>query len=136
VGDLDILVTARRGGPVVDRFAAYDEVARVPARGTTRAAAVLRSGLAVDLRVVPAASYGAALAYFTGSKSHNIAVRTLGQQASLKVNEYGVFRGTARLAGATEESVYAALGLPFIRTCPVKGVTTPGCFRKRMTDRQ
>jgi DNA polymerase (family 10) len=86
VGDLDILVTAGRGSPVVERFVAYDEVARVTARGGTRAAVVLRGRLAVDLRVVPEVSYGAALHYFTGSKAHNIAVRALGQQAGLKVN--------------------------------------------------
>jgi DNA polymerase (family 10) len=114
VGDIDLLVTAGRGCPVVDRFADYDEVAEVLARGTTRATARLRSGLQVDLRVVPRASYGAALHYFTGSKPHNIAVRQLGQEAGLKINEYGVFRDGRRIAGATEESVFASVGLPWI----------------------
>ena len=74
VGDLDILVTARNGRPVIEHFVAYDEVDTVLSRGTTRAAVILRSGLQVDLRVVPEESYGAALYYFTGSRSHNIAV--------------------------------------------------------------
>lgn len=114
VGDLDILVTARRGSPVMDWFTDYDEVAEVVAKGTTRATVVLRSRLQVDLRVVPEASYGAALYYFTGSKAHNIAVRRIGQEHGLKINEYGVFRGKRRIAGETEESVFRSVGLPYI----------------------
>ncbi|MGB5775639.1 MAG: DNA polymerase/3'-5' exonuclease PolX [Sedimenticolaceae bacterium] len=114
VGDIDILVTAPSGNAVMRRFASYDEVERVVAQGDTRATAVLRSNLQVDLRVVEAASYGAALAYFTGSKAHNIALRKRAQKKGLKLNEYGVFRGKKRIAGETEESVYAALGLPWI----------------------
>ena len=114
VGDLDILVTARSAGMVMERFVAYDEVREVLARGDTKASVVLKSGLQADLRLVPADSYGAALHYFTGSKAHNIAVRRLAQARGLKVNEYGVFRGARRVAGETEESVFAAVGLPFI----------------------
>lgn len=114
VGDLDILVTARDAAAVIERFAAYGEVAQVVSSGSTRAAVRLRSGLGVDLRVVPEVSYGAALHYFTGSKAHNVAIRRLGQGRGLKINEYGVFRGTKRIAGETEESVYRAVGLPYI----------------------
>ena len=114
VGDLDILVTARSAGTVMERFVAYDEVREVLARGDTKSSVVLKSGLQVDLRLVPAESYGAALHYFTGSKAHNIAIRRLAQARGLKVNEYGVFRGARRIAGETEESVFAAVGLPFI----------------------
>ena len=114
VGDLDLLVTASSGGAVMERFVAYDEVREVLARGETKASVVLKSGLQVDLRLVPAESYGAALHYFTGSKAHNIAIRRLAQTRGLKVNEYGVFRGARRVAGETEESVFAAVGLPFI----------------------
>jgi DNA polymerase (family 10) len=74
VGDLDMLVAAGKGSDVVERFIAYDEVAEIVAHGDTRSTVVLRSGLQVDLRVVPEDSYGAALHYFTGSKAHNIAV--------------------------------------------------------------
>ena len=76
----------------MDYFIAYDEVAKVVAKGSTRATVQLKSGIQVDLRVVPPKSYGAALHYFTGSKSHNIAVRKLGQARGLKINEYGIFR--------------------------------------------
>ena len=114
VGDLDILVAAAVGAPVMKRFVAYDEVKNVLAQGETRSSIVLKSGLQVDLRVVPPESYGAALHYFTGSKAHNIAVRKLGQGRGLKINEYGVFRGKNRIAGETEEDVYRAVGLPYI----------------------
>ncbi|HXG21708.1 MAG TPA: DNA polymerase/3'-5' exonuclease PolX [Methylomirabilota bacterium] len=114
VGDLDILVTARPKSPVIERFVAYSEVAEVTAKGGTRASVCLASGLQVDLRVVPEESYGAALHYFTGSKAHNIAIRELGQQRGLKINEYGVFKDSRHIAGETEESVFQAVGLPFI----------------------
>jgi DNA polymerase (family 10) len=114
VGDLDILIAADAAVPVMERLRAYDEVRDVLASGETRSSVVLRSGLQVDVRVVPRESFGAALHYFTGSKSHNIAIRRLGQAKGLKINEYGVFRGATRVAGETEESVYQAVGLPYI----------------------
>ena len=114
VGDLDILVTTCGESDVMQRFTGYDEVQEVRSRGDTRATVVLRCGLQVDLRVVPQASFGAALHYFTGSKAHNIAIRRLGQQKRLKINEYGIFRGDKRVAGASEEEVFAAVDLPWI----------------------
>ena len=114
IGDLDILVTAPAGRAVMDRFVAYQEVRDVLARGETKSSVRLQSGLQVDLRVVPQESYGAALLYFTGSKAHNVVLRQLAQQRGLKLNEYGVFRGDKPVAGETEESVYASLGLPWI----------------------
>ncbi|MGD9788512.1 MAG: DNA polymerase/3'-5' exonuclease PolX [Sulfuricellaceae bacterium] len=114
VGDIDLLAVAVNGAAVTARFTAYDEVAEVLAAGDTRASARLRCGLQVDLRVVPSESLGAALHYFTGSKAHNIAVRRLAQEQGLKINEYGVFRGKQRVAGETEEALYAAVGLPYI----------------------
>ena len=114
VGDLDILVTARKSSPVMQRFLEYDEVARVLSSGDTRSSVVLRSGLQVDLRRVEQSSFGAALQYFTGSKDHNIAIRRLGQQRGLRINEYGVFRFEKRVAGRTEASVYRSVDLPFI----------------------
>jgi len=114
VGDLDILVTCRRDTPVMDRFVAYPEVSELVSKGETRSTVHLRSGMQVDLRLVPEASYGAALHYFTGSKAHNIAVRRLGVKQGLKINEYGVFRDDKRVAGRTEEQVYASVDLPFI----------------------
>jgi DNA polymerase (family 10) len=114
VGDLDILVTAAANSPVMPRFIAYDEVADVLSAGSTRASVVLKSGLQVDLRVVAQQAYGAALHYFTGSKAHNIAIRRIAQTLGLKVNEYGVFHGSERIAGDDEASVYATVGLPYI----------------------
>jgi DNA polymerase (family 10) len=114
VGDLDIVVTARPSSRATERFVEYEEVGEVLGRGDTRASVVLRCGLQVDLRVVAPASYGAALHYFTGSKAHNIAVRRLAQAKGLKINEYGVFRNARRIAGETEASVYACVGLPYI----------------------
>jgi DNA polymerase (family X) len=114
VGDLDILVTAKAADAVMTRFDAYPEVAETLAKGETRASVLLRSGLQVDLRVVDPESFGAALHYFTGSKAHNVAVRRMAQRKGLKISEYGVFRGSRRVAGETEVSVYAAVGLPWI----------------------
>ncbi len=114
VGDLDILVTARQPAAAIARLRDYEEVAQVVEAGNTRATVILRAGLQVDLRAVPLDCFGAALHYFTGSKAHSIALRRLARAQGLKVNEYGVFRGCQRLAGETETSVYAALGLPYI----------------------
>lgn len=114
IGDLDILVTASPGSPVMERTVVYPEVREILAQGPTKTSLRLASGLQVDVRVVPEDSYGAALQYFTGSKAHSVALRQLAQQLGLKLNEYGVFRGDRSVAGATEESVYAAVGLPWI----------------------
>ena len=114
VGDLDILVSASPDSDVMPHFIAYDEVSEVLAQGATRASVVLKSRLQVDLRVVADPAWGAALCYFTGSKAHNIALRRIARDNGLKLNEYGVFRGSERLAGESEASVYGALGLPWI----------------------
>ena len=114
VGDVDILVASAKSAAVTDRFVHGDDVVKVLAEGETKSAVVLRGGLQVDLRVVPLAAFGAALHYFTGSKAHNIAVRTMGVKRKLKVNEYGVFRGKKMIAGRTEEEVYRTVGLPYI----------------------
>ena len=114
VGDLDFLVASDTPERVAERFIRYGEVKTVLAKGTTKASVLLASGIQADLRVVPPESFGAALHYFTGSKAHNIAVRRLGIERGLKINEYGVWRGERRIAGETEQSVYAAVGLPYI----------------------
>jgi DNA polymerase (family 10) len=95
-------------------LAKYENVANVLAHGSTRTTVVLRSGLQVDLRVVPKASYGAALMYFTGSKAHNITLRGLANDHGWKLNEYGLFAGKRRIAGASEEEIYGKLGLSMI----------------------
>jgi DNA polymerase (family 10) len=114
VGDLDILVSARRDSPVMQRFVDYDEAREIVSQGSTRSTLILQSGMQVDLRLVPQVAYGAALHYFTGSKAHNIRVRRMGVEQGLKINEYGVFRDDERVAGESEESVYASVGLPYI----------------------
>lgn len=114
VGDLDLLVACDDPVAIMDRFVAYDEVRDVVSQGETRSTVHLRCGMQVDLRVVPQASWGAALHYFTGSKAHNIAVRRRGVERGLKINEYGVFRDADLIAGETEEAVFESVGLPFI----------------------
>lgn len=114
VGDLDILVTCKKGCKVMDHFVQYEDVQDVISQGTTRSTVRLRSDVQVDVRVVSEVCYGAALHYFTGNKAHNIAVRRMGQRKKLKINEYGVFKGNKRIAGRTEADVYAQVNLPFI----------------------
>ncbi len=115
VGDADLLVLCEEGrGRVMDHFTAYPGAREVESAGETRGRILLRSGLPVDIRILPRESYGAALQYFTGSKEHNVALRTMGVEEGLKVNEYGVFRGEDRVAGAEEKEVYRALDLPWI----------------------
>ena len=114
IGDLDILATTTHPAAAIDRFAAYPDVGKVLSRGDTRVTVRLRGGLQVDLRVVEPAAYGAALMYFTGSKEHNIELRQIAQDKAYKLNEYGLYRGTRRIAGKTEQEVYAKLGLDWI----------------------
>ena len=116
VGDLDLLATCRRGyeNQLMKAFVAFEDVARVDAQGRSKSSVHLRSGLQVDLRIVPQLSYGAALHYFTGSKAHNVAVRKLAMEKGLKINEYGVYQDDKRIAGETEPAVYDAAGLCYI----------------------
>ena len=114
VGDVDILVASSHPAPIADAFVKYREVKQVLARGGTKCTVVLRPGVQVDLRIVPRASFGAALHYLTGSKPHNIAVRLMGVKRHLKINEYGIFRGTRQIGGGTEEEVFKAVVLPWI----------------------
>jgi len=113
-GDLDLLAVSSNSVEAMDRLEHHPLVEKVLARGETKQCVRLRSGIELDLRVVPVESYGAAMQYFTGSKEHNIVVRRRAQERGLKLNEYGVFRGDEYVAGRTEADVYAAVGLPFI----------------------
>jgi len=114
IGDLDVLVTSSDSPKVMARFVQYPEVAKILSQGGTRATVKLRGGLQVDLRAVEPPAYGAALLYFTGSKAHNIELRKIAQEHSYKLNEYGLFKGTRRVAGATEVEIYAKLGLDWM----------------------
>jgi len=115
VGDLDILVATTQPREVLVAFAALPQVERVLARGDTKSSVVIE-GLQVDCRAVAPDQFGAAWQYFTGSQAHNIRLRGMALRLGLLLNEYGVFRvdGDVRVAGATEEEVYAALGLRWI----------------------
>ena len=119
VGDIDILLVSAEPQAVMDHFVKLPEVRQVIAHGPTKSSVKLRSGPNVDLRIVPAKSYGAALLYFTGSKAHNVVLRQLAIKKGYKLNEYGLFRLSSSgkeqsVAGETEEEIYRTLGLPFI----------------------
>ncbi len=114
IGDIDLLAAAADAGAVMRRFLACDAIERRLGAGETKASVALRGGIQVDLRVIPAESWGAALVYFTGSKDHGVHLRKLAQAAGLLLNEYGLFRGKRRVAGADERGVYQALGLHWI----------------------
>jgi DNA polymerase (family 10) len=140
IGDLDLLVDADDADDVMNQLARFEELATVIGRGDTKMSIRLGRGLQIDLRVVPAKSFGAALQYFTGSKDHNVVLRGMAKDRGLRINEYGVFKAPDRrgkpggshrdesetdepdfkdvespnyLAGRTEEEVYAAIDLPW-----------------------
>ncbi|MFW6414833.1 MAG: DNA polymerase/3'-5' exonuclease PolX [Thermodesulfobacteriota bacterium] len=114
VGDLDILLAGEDSEEIMRHFVENPEVEEVISHGGTRSSVVLIAGIQVDLRVVDKSSFGSALHYFTGSRAHNIAIRHLGLQQGIKVNEYGVFRQKEKLAGRTEQEVFDVLGLDYI----------------------
>ncbi len=114
IGDVDLLVGSERSGEIFDRVGASAEVASVVLRGDTKMTVLLTSGVQVDVRVVAPESYGSALQYFTGSKEHNVRLRSLARDLGLKINEYGVYRDDTAIAGRTEFDVYDAVGLSWI----------------------
>ncbi|MCH5376324.1 MAG: DNA polymerase/3'-5' exonuclease PolX [Planctomycetes bacterium] len=114
VGDLDVLVTSDNHNEVMDALANHEQVTEVLQRGETKQRVRLVNGIEMDLRVVPAESYGAAMQYFTGSKEHNIELRKRAQKRKLELNEYGLFSGKKSIAGKTEEEIYKALDLAWI----------------------
>lgn len=119
IGDIDILAVADEPEQIMKAFVGMPEVLNVSAKGDTKASARFNWGLDVDLRVVPKESYGAALMYFTGSKDHNVVLRSLALKKGYTLNEYGLFelhkgQKGKRVAGKTEEEVYKILGMEFI----------------------
>ncbi len=116
VGDLDLLVVAADRDAVMDHLEAYPECSQTIGRGETKISIRVGKAFQVDMRVVEADQFGAALQYFTGSQAHNIHTRRIAKEKGLKINEYGVFKveDDSRVAGASEEEVYAAIGLPWI----------------------
>ncbi len=116
VKDIDLVATTKSPAQLMVGFVHLPQVEQVIMHGPTRSSVLLREGVQVDLRVVERESFGAALAYLTGSKGHNIRLRDMALKQGLKINEYGIFRGKdeKRLGGSEEEDVYRLLGLPFI----------------------
>jgi len=115
-GDLDILATTDEPEAIREAFQQLPDIAEIEQAGDTKISGRLRIGVQIDLRVLPPASYGAALVYFTGSKDHNIALRGRAQDMGLKISEWAIepTAGGPPLPAATEEEVYAAVGLPWI----------------------
>ncbi|MFI2609287.1 DNA polymerase/3'-5' exonuclease PolX [Kitasatospora sp. NPDC018619] len=116
VGDVDLLATAEESAPLMAALTGLPYVAEVIGSGSTKTSVRTTEGVQVDLRVLPEEDWGAALVYFTGSKAHNIKLRTMAVRAGLKLSEYGLFEvdGGAKVVSESEEEVYAALGLPWI----------------------
>ncbi|WP_294954853.1 DNA polymerase/3'-5' exonuclease PolX [Sulfurovum sp.] len=114
VGDLDVLTTSKDPAKLINYFVAYPAVKEIVSHGNTRSTVILKNDLQVDLRCVKEESYGAALHYFTGSKSHNIAIRVMAKEQGMKVNEYGLFKDEKKIAGATETEMYEGVGLRYI----------------------
>lgn len=127
IGDADVLVACETPDPIMKHFTAYPDAERVEMAGSTRGTILLKSGLKVDLRILPRRAYGAALHYFTGSKDHNVAVRMLGVERGLRISEYGVFRVPKgkkaeemgkeegkRIGGEREEDVFQAVGMAWV----------------------
>jgi DNA polymerase (family 10) len=114
IGDLDAVAASTDSAAVMKHFTAFAGITQVIASGETKTSVVLKGGLQVDLRVVHPKSFGAALTYFTGSKSHNVHLRRIAQARGLLLNEYGLFRDGVAIAGRTEEEIYRALGLSWM----------------------
>jgi DNA polymerase (family 10) len=116
IGDVDFVCSSTSPEPVLDCFVSLPNVKEVIGRGPTKASILTHQNQQMDLRVVPPESYGAALQYFTGSKAHNVKVRTLAQRKGLTLNEYDLAEvATGRkIASHTEEDVYRALGLAWV----------------------
>ncbi len=116
IGDIDILVGSDDPQRAMDTFISYPQTEEVLLKGPTKTSIRLADGVQVDMRVVEPSSYGAALQYFTGSKEHNVTLRSLAIDLGYKINEYGVYRKESgeKVAGETEEGVYSALGMQWM----------------------
>lgn len=115
VGDLDILALSERSAEVMDFFTKISEVSSVLSKGPTKSSVVLKIGINCDLRVISPDSFGAALQYFTGSKDHNVQVRTISVNKGYKLNEYGLFDSKGKIIPTKdEEGIYEKLGMQYI----------------------
>jgi len=114
IGDIDILVTSKKPIKVMDAFVKLPQVDKILAKGGTKSSVLLKNGMQADVRVVEPGSFGAAVYYFTGSKQHNIQVREMAVKKGLKINEYGIYKGSKRIGGEDENDIFKALGLSYI----------------------
>ena len=114
VGDIDILVSASKTEKIMEVFTNFESVEKILGQGETKSSIRLREGFDADLRVVDSSSFGSALQYFTGSKSHNIKMRKIAISNGFKLNEYGIFKDGKKVAGETEEEIYKKLGMSFV----------------------
>lgn len=114
IGDIDFLVVSKKPKKVMQYFVSLPGVVKIWGQGSTKSSVRLQGGLDVDLRIVPAKSYGAALQYFTGSKEHNIETRKIAIDLGLKLNEYGLYKGKKMIASKTEKQIYSALNMQYV----------------------
>ncbi len=115
VGDFDILAVSSNPEDAMELFSKMKGVTNIVVKGPTKTTVDLDIGLSCDIRIVKMASFGSAMQYFTGNKDHNIKLRKIAISKGLKLNEYGIFRGTKKIAGQTEEGVYKTLGLDMMQ---------------------
>lgn len=114
IGDIDIICSSAKPEGVMKRFVEYEGVARITGHGETKSSVVLKNGIAADLRVVSDAEFPYALAYFTGSKEHNVVMRQRAKDRGLKLNEYGLFDGEKNVRCKDEADIFKRLDLPYI----------------------
>ncbi len=114
IGDIDFLVATKKPKKIMDFFVSLPGVVKIWGKGSTKSSVRLKEGFDMDLRVVPKKSYGSAFQYFTGSKEHNIAIRKIAIDKGLKLNEYGLFKGSKIIAGKNEKGIYKSLGMEWI----------------------
>ncbi|MBI2642490.1 MAG: DNA polymerase/3'-5' exonuclease PolX [Candidatus Wildermuthbacteria bacterium] len=114
IGDVDILVTTKKPKEVMEYFVSHVKYSKLWGKGPTKVSLRTLQGFDIDVRVLEEDVFGAGLQYFTGSKEHNVKLRTHAIQKGYKLSEYGLFKGKKRIACRTEEEVYKALGMSFI----------------------
>ncbi len=115
VGDIDLLAVSDKGADIIQLFTRLPFVRKLIVSGKTKATILVnKPPVKIDIRISEEDSFGACLQYFTGSKSHNVKLRSFAKSKKMKINEYGVFKGTKKVGGKTEEEVYRSIGLDFI----------------------
>ena len=122
IGDIDLLAISNNPVKVMNAFTKLKLVKKVIAKGQKKSVVILKNEMQADIRVFDKNSFGAAMQYFTGNKAHNIALRRIAIKKGLKLNEYGLFKGTTIIAGDNEKDIYSKLGLKYIPPEKRKGM--------------